>query len=391
VAGITGAYRQMVARAHAHGIRVMGATIMPFGGNEYYHPGAETEADRQAINSFIRQSGTFDGVIDFDRLTRDPARPEQLAAGYDGGDHLHPSVAGYKAMGEAVPIALLSPAPTPAAGAGGRQIALTFDDIPVHGALPPGVSRVNVIRAITSALKEADAPAHGFFNGAFEAREPDSEAATAAWKAAGLPLGNHSFSHGNFAAMPADAFTADIARNEPMLKGQARWFRYPFLAEGETADKREAVRSFLRKRGYKVAAVTASFGDYAWAEPYARCARKGDAAAAAALEASFLAAARQDAENRLALSRAALGREIPLVLLMHVGALDARVMPRLLAQYRAMGFRFVTLAEAERDPFYASATDLGLPGPSPSLEAAAAARGVPIPPATPMPDPALCS
>jgi lysophospholipase L1-like esterase len=107
---ITGAYRQLAARAHAHGIKLIGGTVMPFGGNTYYHPAPELEAARQEINRFIRTSGTFDAVIDFDQVTRDPARPDRLAPALDSGDHLHPSEAGYRVMGEAVPLGLFTEA-----------------------------------------------------------------------------------------------------------------------------------------------------------------------------------------------------------------------------------------------------------------------------------------
>lgn len=100
------AYAQMIARAHAHGVRVIGATILPFGGSGYYHPGAENEADRQEVNQWIRGAGHFDGVVDFDQVMRDPARPDHLLGDYDSGDHLHPSPAGYKAMGSAVSLGL---------------------------------------------------------------------------------------------------------------------------------------------------------------------------------------------------------------------------------------------------------------------------------------------
>ncbi len=107
VARMTGAYRQIVERARAHGIKVIGATIMPFMGFDYYHPDAQSEADRQAVNSWIRAPGQFDGVIDFDAVTRDPTQPDRLLPAYDSGDHIHPNPAGYKAMGEAVPLDLL--------------------------------------------------------------------------------------------------------------------------------------------------------------------------------------------------------------------------------------------------------------------------------------------
>jgi lysophospholipase L1-like esterase len=101
-----GAYRQIVLRAHAHGIRVIGGTIMPFVGSAFYHPGPDTESDRQAVNAWIRAAGHFDAVIDFDRVVADPGHPERLRPDYDCGDHLHPSPAGYRAMAAAIPLKL---------------------------------------------------------------------------------------------------------------------------------------------------------------------------------------------------------------------------------------------------------------------------------------------
>jgi lysophospholipase L1-like esterase len=103
---IEGAYAQMILRAHAHGIRVIGATILPDGGSKYYHPGPENEADREMVNAWIRDPGHFDAVVDFDKVMRDPAHPGNLLPAYDSGDGLHPSPAGYKAMGEAIPLAI---------------------------------------------------------------------------------------------------------------------------------------------------------------------------------------------------------------------------------------------------------------------------------------------
>lgn len=102
---VIGAYRQMITRAHARGIKVIGATILPYAGSAYYHPGPQSEVDRQAINTFIRAPGNFDGVIDWDKALRDPARPTYLLKAYDN-DGLHPNMAGYKAMAEAIPLSL---------------------------------------------------------------------------------------------------------------------------------------------------------------------------------------------------------------------------------------------------------------------------------------------
>jgi len=105
---ILSAYEQMIMRAHAHGIEVIGATILPFVGSQFYHPGPATEADRQAINEWIRTRGHFDAVIDFDKVVRDPEHPDHLLAKFDSGDHLHPSVAGYAAMAQAIPLTLFA-------------------------------------------------------------------------------------------------------------------------------------------------------------------------------------------------------------------------------------------------------------------------------------------
>lgn len=105
---VLAAYQQIVARAHAHGLRVYGATITPYTGSGYYHPGPLSEADRLAVNKWIRAAGHFDAVIDFDAVVRDPEHPDRLLPAFDCGDHLHPSPAGYKAMGDAIPLNLFA-------------------------------------------------------------------------------------------------------------------------------------------------------------------------------------------------------------------------------------------------------------------------------------------
>jgi lysophospholipase L1-like esterase len=107
---ILGAYEQIVMRARTHGIKVFGATILPYVGSDYYHPSAADEAARQAVNNWIRTPGHFDAVIDFDQITRDPNHPDRLRPAYDCGDHLHPSPPGYAAMADAIPLSLFSAA-----------------------------------------------------------------------------------------------------------------------------------------------------------------------------------------------------------------------------------------------------------------------------------------
>jgi lysophospholipase L1-like esterase len=99
--------KQMIERAHEHGIKIFGATLTPFGGTTihgYFTP--EKELKRKAVNQWIRTSNAFDGVIDFDKAVQDPSNPDQMRPAYDGGDRLHPGDAGYKAMGQAIDLNL---------------------------------------------------------------------------------------------------------------------------------------------------------------------------------------------------------------------------------------------------------------------------------------------
>lgn len=101
---IIGGYRQLIARAHEHGVKIYGATITPYEGAATFS--AEGEKVRQDVNSWIRTSGAFDAVLDFDAVWRDPAHPSQIRDGYHMGDHLHGSDAGYKALADSIDLAL---------------------------------------------------------------------------------------------------------------------------------------------------------------------------------------------------------------------------------------------------------------------------------------------
>jgi lysophospholipase L1-like esterase len=98
-------YRNLIAQAHAAGVRIIGATMLPDFGNGYYSTAAE--AIRQAANDWIRTSGAFDGVVDFDKALQDPSNPVALNAGFDSGDHLHPNAAGMQAIANSIDLGLL--------------------------------------------------------------------------------------------------------------------------------------------------------------------------------------------------------------------------------------------------------------------------------------------
>jgi lysophospholipase L1-like esterase len=97
-------WQQIALRAHARGMKVYITTLLPFGGHAYFTPASEQM--RQAVNAFLKTCPDFDGVLDFDKVVRDPAHPEAMLPAYDSGDHLHPNDAGYKALGEAIDLKL---------------------------------------------------------------------------------------------------------------------------------------------------------------------------------------------------------------------------------------------------------------------------------------------
>ncbi len=240
----------------------------------------------------------------------------------------------------------------------GPQVALTFDDLPSHGPLPPGMTRVDVARSILGTLREWKAPSvYGFINAKLleaEARDAD---VLELWTKAGFPLGNHSYSHMDLHTNTAEAFTADVAANEPYLQkfmptGDWHWLRYPYLREGDNPDKHKAVATYLAQHGYKIAQVTLSFGDYAFNAPYVRCAEKRDTQAIEELKATYLTAAEDSLRVGQEMAQSIFGRDIKHVMLLHIGSFETVMLPKLMELLKAKGFRLITLDEAERDAAY---------------------------------------
>jgi len=264
------------------------------------------------------------------------------------------------------------------------QIALTIDDLPVHGPIPAGQTPVAVAHGVINALRVANVPAYGFVNAHWVADQPETLQVLEDWRAAALPLGNHGWAHRHLSEMSVDEFESELVRNEPVLKqlpvgGDWHWFRYPFLDEGETAEKRQAARQVLARHGYRIAAVTMDFSDWMWTAPYARCTAANNRAAIARLDEMYLAAASEAIDYYRGLSHRLYGRDIPYVVLLHDSAFEARMLSQLTALYRSAGFRFVSLAEAESDPAYADQVRPELPPEPKGLENKAVARGMRLP------------
>lgn len=273
-----------------------------------------------------------------------------------------------------------------AISASAQQVAITFDDLPAHGALPPDQTRLEIAKSILSTLHAQHMPpVYGFINAAKLEKAPGDLAVLKAWRAAGQPLGSHAYSHPSLNDHTPAEFQADIAKNEPVLSelmqgGDWHWFRYPFLWEGDTLEKRRAVRQYLLDHGYRIAQVSIDFEDYLWNAPYARCVVKGDDKAIAALQASYLSTADQYITVFRELTHTLYNRDIPYVLLLHIGAFDAKVLPDLIALFRRRGFTFITLPEAMKDPAYQEDPDIALKYGGAFQEQVAPSRNMEIPP-----------
>jgi peptidoglycan/xylan/chitin deacetylase (PgdA/CDA1 family) len=262
------------------------------------------------------------------------------------------------------------------------QIAITVDDLPVHAPYPPGATPLDVNRRMIAALKAGHVPVISFVN-AVNVKDEPTMAALREWRAAGFVLGNHTWSHRHLSEMSPAQFDEEVTQDEPILKALGggsdwRWFRYPFLDEGKNEMQRAAGRQVLARHGYHVADVTMTFSDWAFTGAWARCSAARDKAGLAKLERMYLDAARENIGVSRSTAHALYGRDIPYVLLMHVSAMSARMMPKVIRLYRDAGFRFVTIEQAESDPVYRADIDLSLPGRPPDWKLADE-KGVKVP------------
>jgi peptidoglycan/xylan/chitin deacetylase (PgdA/CDA1 family) len=250
---------------------------------------------------------------------------------------------------------LLTPA---AATAGSFDIAITVDDLPVHGPLPRGMSWLGIAETHLKVFKANGVPeAFGFVNASKIARAPDGEAVLDAWRAAGYPLGNHTYSHMNLETAPSlAAWTADAAAGEPAVAARMaganwRYLRFPFLNAG--GERQQEALAYLHAHGYKVADVSVAFSDWVYTDAYARCVAQDDTAAIQAMKAAYLAGVDSAIASMKAQSQQVYGRVIPQVLLTHMGGWSAVMLPEVMARLNAAGARYVTLAQAQSDPAYA--------------------------------------
>jgi len=238
----------------------------------------------------------------------------------------------------------------------GTEVAITIDDLPTHGPLPAGITRVAVADQLIGVLRRHGIPgAVGFVNGGQIADTPEHGVILEHWSAAGYRLGNHTFGHVDLDRTGSGGFLADVERNEPMIVRYGgpepdRMFRYPYLHEGATLIEREAVRRALRERRYQIVPVTVDFHDWKWNDAYARCA--GEPGAVKALTRSFREAALRALQSSEETAATLVRRPIKHILLLHAGAFDALALHDLLSAYEERGVRFIPVRDALEDPVY---------------------------------------
>jgi peptidoglycan/xylan/chitin deacetylase (PgdA/CDA1 family) len=245
-----------------------------------------------------------------------------------------------------------------------REVAVTFDDLPA-----PSDSVVSytpeALQAMTArllaALKENHIPAIGFVNedkldrGDFKQRVDLLKM----WLNAGFLLGNHTYSHPDLDSMSLASYELDFLRGEQVTDSlllargiRERYFRYPFLDVGKTAETARAFQQFLKRQGYTVAPVTINNQEYMFAAVYAHAMAKGDTETADRVAASFLSYMNDTFAYFEKFSEETLGYEPRQVLLLHADELDTDEIGNLVKMMRARGYRFISLRDALRDPAY---------------------------------------
>ncbi|HEX7318678.1 MAG TPA: M56 family metallopeptidase [Pyrinomonadaceae bacterium] len=252
-------------------------------------------------------------------------------------------------------------APAAPATAPRREVAVTFVNFPGYSYDAPVVS--NQMRKLLRSLKENDVRAVGFVNEASLYRDGvESEARVAAlrdWVAAGHELGNETAHHTNLYNTSVEEFQADVVSGDQLLSklaaergGKVRYFSYPYLNTGSTPEVKAAVEKFLGERGYRIHPVTVDNMDWLFNRAYAELMTREDDAGAASLRAEYVAYMERMFEFCESYSREVVGREIPQVLMLTGGVLNAHSFGDLAAMLKRRGYSFVTLDEATRDEAY---------------------------------------
>ncbi len=228
------------------------------------------------------------------------------------------------------------------------QLAVTVDDLPWAGATRPGETPLDATHRLLEVFTSRDLVATGFVN-----CDRGQAPVVQAWAAAGQQLGNHHASHASLEELALADWSAGVRRCDAWLRDQGVWsdtFRYPYLRQGSTADKRDGAYALLDELGLRPAHVTVDNSEWALAKVYGEALQAGDGERAAGIAEHYRSHLVEAVAHYEQVATQKLGRDVPQVLLLHANALNADHLGAVLDALAAGGWSFVSLDEALADP-----------------------------------------
>ena len=291
----------------------------------------------------------------------------------------------------------------------GVKLCISVDDVPVHGPSLPEYSRLDIVKRFTNAFSHHGVVGvYGFVNGALmqptlmtqslrkmASFKPTRKLVNVSarlkfdlscyinsqitetsnqnqellehWIEAGHFLANHNYWHSDLNNTDVELFIAGIERNQKLISrfpsAPTKLFRYPYLKEGNTATKRDAIRKYLADNNFKIAPVTVNFNDWAWNRTYAKISKNGCTSGdLLALEEKYLEIAVLNLQGSVLAARKLTGRDVNHVLLLHMGVFTAITLDKLLDRFHRLGVSFTTMEEALEDTIFDETLDVIVPG-----------------------------
>lgn len=250
-----------------------------------------------------------------------------------------------------------------------RTVAITFDDLPVVSTRGDLATRQEITRKILTHIKQHHIPAIGFVNegqvfSAEGKRREEQIDLLRSWTAAGLELGNHSFSHRSLNSTPLADYEADLLKGESVTREllaqrgmKLRFFRHPFLHTGRTLEIRNAFLNFLGEHGYQVAPVTFDNGDWIFARAYDIAITSKDEKLRRQIADAYVPYMNRKVDYWERQSVAVVGYEVRQIFLLHANAINADLFGDLAKMLEQRHYRFITLEEAVKEPAYKTQRD----------------------------------
>ncbi|MGE5621101.1 MAG: polysaccharide deacetylase family protein [archaeon] len=246
-----------------------------------------------------------------------------------------------------------------------REVAITFDDLPVISIRHDIDSQREITENLLSKIKENNVPAVGFVN---EGKLYDDTVFNAQrvellkkWLESGLELGNHTFSHLSLNRTPLDKYEEDVVKGETTVKKllsannmKLRYFRHPFLQTGRSLGTRDSFMNFLSERGYTVAPVTIDNSDWIFARAYDNAKDKGDKEMMKKIAEAYIPYMESKFEYWENQSMKLFGREVKQILLVHANTINSEHFGELAGMLKSRGYKFISLSEALSDSAYKS-------------------------------------